>query len=74
MAKVLINSYHTNSDDKGRLISNTEQDISELHSLIDEANLYGYYVQITPSSALVEERKNNGDLLLMYSSKRLVQR
>ena len=74
MAKVLIHAYHTNSDNKGRLFSKTEQNISELHSLIDEAISYGYYIQISPSIALSDEHKKNGDILLMFSSKRLVQR
>lgn len=74
MSKIILQSYHTKSDDKGNLVSGTEQDIKELHNLIDEAISYGYYVEITPSVALVEERKNNGDLILMYSKNRLVQR
>lgn len=74
MAKVLIQAYHTNSDNKGGLISETEQDISELHNLIDEAISYGYYTQISPSEALSEEHKNEGNVLLMFSSRRLVQR
>ena len=44
MPKVLIASYHSSSDDRGRLINQTEQDLSELHSLIDEAISYDYYV------------------------------
>jgi hypothetical protein len=74
MAKIILQSYHTNSDDKGNLVSKTEKDIEQLHNLIDEAISYGYYIQITPSKALVDERKENGDLLFMYSSSRLVQR
>lgn len=73
-SKVLLLAYHSNSDDKGKLISNTELELSELNDLINEAISYGYYIQITPSKALVDERKENGDLLFMYSSNRLVQR
>lgn len=74
MAKILLQSYHSSSDDKGNLISGEEQDAEQLNNLINEALSYGYYIQIIPSRALVDEKRENGDILFMYSNRRLVQR
>jgi len=74
MANIYIHNYHgSNSNDRGNIVNKTEADRAKLHELIDEALGYGYDVQIQQST-LTDEAQANGDVILFFSNKRMVQR
>lgn len=60
--------------DKGLFEDKSALPLEKLNDLVQEALKFDYYISISPSKALQKEFEEVGDILVMFSDRKLTQR